>query len=95
MLKLSRFLAPHRGHLALVLVLALAQSLSNLLLPRLTSEIVDRGIVLGDQRHIVEIGGLMLLISLLATAAAVGAMILTLAASECTFCRNQSNNPPN
>ena len=71
MLKLSRFLAPHRGHLALVLVLALAQSLSNLLLPRLTSEIVDRGIVLGDQRHIVEIGGLMLLISLLATAAAV------------------------
>ena len=71
MLKLSRFLAPHRGHLALVLVLALAQSLSNLLLPRLTSEIVDRGIVLGDQRHIVEIGGLMLLISLLATAGAV------------------------
>jgi ATP-binding cassette subfamily B protein len=71
MLKLARFLAPHRGPLALVLVLALAQSLANLLLPRLTSEIVDRGIVLGDQRHIVEIGGLMLLISLLATAGAV------------------------
>src|SRR5262245_989791 len=71
MLKLARFLAPHRGPLALVLVLALAQSLSNLLLPRLTSEIVDRGIVLGDQRHIFEIGGLMLVISLLATAGAV------------------------
>ena len=71
MLKLARFLAPHRGPLTLVLVLAMAQSLSNLLLPRLTSEIVDRGIVLGDQRHIVEIGGLMLLISLLATAGAV------------------------
>jgi len=71
MLKLVRFLAPHRGPLAVVLVLALAQSLSNLLLPRLTSEIVDRGIVLGDQRHIFEIGGLMLLISLLATAGAV------------------------
>src|SRR5262245_7183323 len=71
MLKLARFLAPHRGPLALVLVLALAQSLSNLLLPRLTSEIVDRGIVLGDQRHIFEIGGLMLLISLLATAGAI------------------------
>ena len=73
MLKLVRFLAPHRGQLAVVILLALAQSLSNLLLPRLTSEIVDRGIVLGDQRHIVEIGGLMLLISLLATAGAVAA----------------------
>jgi ATP-binding cassette subfamily B protein len=71
MLKLARFLAPSRGPLALVVVLAMAQSLANLLLPWLTSEIVDRGIVLGDQRHIVEIGGLMLLISLLATAGAV------------------------
>jgi ATP-binding cassette subfamily B multidrug efflux pump len=71
MLKLTRFLAPHRDQLALVLVLALAQSLANLLLPRLTSEIVDQGIVKGDQFHILEIGGLMLLISLLATAGAV------------------------
>jgi ATP-binding cassette subfamily B protein len=71
MLKLTRFLAPHRRQLALVLVLALAQSLANLLLPRLTSDIVDQGIVRGDQFHILEIGGLMLLISLLATAGAI------------------------
>jgi ATP-binding cassette subfamily B protein len=71
MLKLARFLAPHRRQLALVLVLALAQSLANLLLPRLTSDIVDQGIVKGDQFHILEIGGLMLLISLVATAGAV------------------------
>jgi ATP-binding cassette subfamily B protein len=71
MLKLARFLAPHRSQLALVLVLALAQSLANLLLPRLTSDIVDQGIVRGDQFHILEIGGLMLLISLLATAGAI------------------------
>jgi len=71
MLKLTRFLAPHRRQLAVVLVLALAQSLANLLLPRLTSDIVDQGIVRGDQFHIVEIGGLMLLISLLATAGAI------------------------
>ena len=68
MLKLSRFLAPHRRLLALVLVLALAQSLGNLLLPRLMSDIVDQGIVRGDQRAILEIGGLMLLMSLVATA---------------------------
>jgi len=71
MLKLTRFLAPHRRQLAVVLVLALAQSLANLLLPRLTSDIVDQGIVRGDQFHILEIGGLMLLISLLATAGAI------------------------
>jgi ATP-binding cassette subfamily B protein len=71
MLKLSRFLDAHRPQLGLVLVLALAQSIANLLLPRLTSDIVDRGIVLGDTRHIFEIGALMLLISLVATAAAI------------------------
>ena len=71
MLKLAHFLTPHRRQLALVLVLALAQSLASLLLPRLTSDIVDQGIVRGDQFHILEIGGLMLLISLVATAAAI------------------------
>jgi ATP-binding cassette, subfamily B, multidrug efflux pump len=71
MLKLARFLAPHRRQLAGVFVLALAQSVANLLLPRLTSDIVDQGIVRGDQVHIFEIGALMLLISLLATAGAV------------------------
>jgi len=71
MLKLSRFLAPHRRLLVLVLVLAFAQSLGNLLLPRLTSEIVDQGIVKGDQRAILEVGALMLLMSLVATLCAI------------------------
>ena len=71
MLKLSRFLTPHRRLLVLVLVLAFAQSLGNLLLPRLTSEIVDQGIVKGDQRAILEVGALMLLMSLVATLCAI------------------------
>jgi len=71
MLKLSRFLAPHRRLLVLVLVLAFAQSLGNLLLPRLTSDIVDQGIVKGDQRAILEVGALMLLISMVATVCAI------------------------
>jgi ATP-binding cassette, subfamily B, multidrug efflux pump len=71
MLKLSRFLAPHRRLLVLVLALALAQSLANLLLPRLTSEIVDQGIVKGDQRAILEVGALMLLMSMVATVCAI------------------------
>src|SRR5436190_1568789 len=71
MLKLTHFLHPHRRQLALVLVLALAQSLANLLLPRLTSDIVDRGIVRGDEGAILRIGGLMLLVSAVGGACAI------------------------
>jgi len=71
MLKLFRLLEPYRGYVAIVLVLALAQSIGVLLLPRLMSDIVDKGIVKGDQRAILEIGGLMLLMSIAATACTI------------------------
>jgi ATP-binding cassette subfamily B protein len=71
MLKLTRFLAPYRGSVALVLVLALANSLGSLLLPRLMSDIVDKGIIPGNQRAILVIGGLMLLMSIVASLCAV------------------------
>src|SRR5262252_7888046 len=71
MLKLLRLLKPYRGQVALVLVLALAQSIGFLLLPRLMSDIVDKGIVKGDQRAILETGGLMLLMSVVATLCAI------------------------
>jgi len=71
MLKLFRLLTPYRGYIALVLVLALAQSIGFLLLPRLMSDIVDKGIVKGDQRAILEIGGLMLLMSIVGTLCAI------------------------
>jgi ATP-binding cassette, subfamily B, multidrug efflux pump len=72
MLKLFRLITPYRGYVAIVLVLALAQSIGFLLLPRLMSEIVDRGIVKGDQRAILEIGGLMLIVSVIGTLCAIG-----------------------
>jgi ATP-binding cassette subfamily B multidrug efflux pump len=71
MLKLLRLIRPYRGSVAIVLVLALAQSIGNLLLPRLMSDIVDKGIVRGNQRAILEIGGLMLLTSVGATMCAI------------------------
>jgi ATP-binding cassette subfamily B protein len=71
MLKLLRFLAPYRGPVALVLVLALANSLGSLLLPRLMSDIVDKGIIPGDQRAILVTGGLMLLMSVVASLCAI------------------------
>ena len=72
MLKLFRLLAAFRGAVLLVLVLALAQSIGFLLLPRLMADIVDKGIVRGDQRAILETGGLMLLMSSVATLCAIG-----------------------
>src|SRR5712691_2441725 len=71
MLKLFRLIRPYRGYVAIVLVLALAQSIGSLLLPRLMSDIVDKGIVKGDQRAILQIGGLMLLMSVGATLCAI------------------------
>jgi len=72
MLKLLPFLRPFRGPVALVLALALAQSLASLYLPRLMADIVDHGIVPGDTRQIIITGGLMLLMALVSTAGAVG-----------------------
>jgi len=72
MLKLFRLIKPYRGYVAVALVLALAQSIGSLLLPRLMSDIVDKGIVKGDERAILQTGGLMLLMSIAATACAVG-----------------------
>src|SRR3982751_1107424 len=71
MLKLSAFLKPYRSTVALVLALALAQSVASLYLPRLMADIVDHGIVPGDTRQIMIYGALMLLMALVGTACAV------------------------
>ncbi|HWE53337.1 MAG TPA: ABC transporter ATP-binding protein [Bryobacteraceae bacterium] len=71
MLKLFRLLRPYRGVVFLVMVLALAQSIGSLLLPRLMSNIVDDGIVKGDQGAILRFGGFMLLTSVLSTGCAI------------------------
>jgi ATP-binding cassette subfamily B multidrug efflux pump len=70
-LKLLRFLSPYRRSVVIALVLALIQSIGALLPPRLMADIVDRGIVRGDSRVILEIGGLMLVISILASGCAI------------------------
>ncbi len=77
MLKLFPFLNPYRGSVALVLTLALSQSLAGLYLPRLMADIVDHGIVPGDTGQILVYGGLMLLMALVSTAAAVGGGFLS------------------
>ena len=64
MLKLSRYLRPFAAPIALVLGLVFLQSLSELYLPTLLADIVDKGIARGDGTYVLRIGGLMLLVAL-------------------------------
>lgn len=63
MLKLIRYVKPFAVMIFFVLFLVLCQSLSELYLPTLMSDIVDKGVVKGDTNYIWKIGGLMLLIA--------------------------------
>jgi ATP-binding cassette subfamily B multidrug efflux pump len=71
MMKLLRLMKPYRMSLVVVVVLAFAQSLANLYLPTLMADIVDKGIVNKDIGYIWRIGGLMLLVAIGGTIAAV------------------------
>ena len=64
MLKLTRYLRPFAAPIALVLGLVFLQSLSELYLPTLLADIVDKGIARGDGTYVLRIGGLMLLVAL-------------------------------
>ncbi|MDO7906404.1 ABC transporter ATP-binding protein [Paenibacillus sp. JX-17] len=74
MTKLFRMLSPYKGMIALVLILVFFQTLGELFLPTLMSNIVDKGIVKGDVPYIWRIGGFMLLVS-------AGGVLCSIAAS--------------
>jgi ATP-binding cassette subfamily B multidrug efflux pump len=63
MLKLFRNLKPFTLPIAITLAMVFAQTLSELYLPTLMSDIVDTGIVKGDTAYILRIGGWMLLVA--------------------------------
>ncbi len=71
MIKLLRFLKPYRAQLVLIVALAFVQALSNLYLPNLMANIVDNGIIKGDTGYIWRIGGIMLLVTIGGTIAAI------------------------
>ncbi len=71
MIRLFRFLKPYRALIALVFLLVFIQSLANLYLPTLMADIVDNGIVKGDTNYILRIGGLMLVVTVVGTIAAI------------------------
>jgi ATP-binding cassette subfamily B protein len=63
MIRMFAFLRPYRRAIGLVLGLIFLQSLSELYLPTLMADIVNHGIVTGNDGHIWRVGGLMLLVS--------------------------------
>ena len=73
MIKLFRFLRPYWAAILVVLILTFLQSLSQLFLPNIMSEIVDTGIVNGDTGFILRQGGLMLLVATAGGLCIVGA----------------------
>ncbi len=72
MTRLLRLLKSYKASLALVLLLALLQSIANLALPTLMADIVDNGIVKSNTGYILRVGGVMLLVT-------IGGMICAIA----------------
>ncbi len=77
MRKLFKYLKPYAMSIAVVLVLIFFQSLSDLYLPTLMSDIVNKGIFSGDTNYIIRVGGKMLLVAAVGTACAVSASYLS------------------
>ncbi|MCX8128823.1 MAG: ABC transporter ATP-binding protein/permease [Clostridia bacterium] len=81
MLRLYKFLKPYSALIAGVLILIFLQTLADLYLPTLMSDIVNKGIMIGDTGYIYKVGGLMLLIAAGGTICAIIASFLSSKAS--------------
>ena len=73
---LRSHLRPYRGEISLIVLLQLVSTLASLYLPSLNGEIIDDGVAKGDTGFILRHGGLMLGVSVVQIAAAVGATYL-------------------
>ncbi|MBE3582735.1 MAG: ABC transporter ATP-binding protein [Limnochordaceae bacterium] len=73
MIKLFKFLRPYKLQIALVISLVFLQTLSELYLPTLMSDIVNNGIMRQDVGYIWKIGRFMLLVALGGTACSIAA----------------------
>lgn len=76
MLKLFRYMRPYRTAVLLVLLFTFFQCLSDLYLPTLMADIVDKGITLGNVPYIWRVGGVMLLVASGGMACAIAASYL-------------------
>lgn len=72
MIKLFRHLKPYKWLVIAAMALVFFQSLAELYLPTLMSDIVNTGVVHGDTAYIWKIGGYMLLVAIGGMACAIG-----------------------
>ena len=56
-------LRPYRSTIALVVLFQFLQTLATLYLPTLNADIIDKGVLLGDTGYVLQIGGVMLAIT--------------------------------
>ena len=73
MIKLLKNLTTYKWAVLAVLILVFAQSMSDLYLPTLMADIIDKGVVTGDTAYIWKIGAVMLGITGLGALAAIAA----------------------
>lgn len=71
MLKLLKNLSVYKWIVLAILGLVFIQSMSDLFLPTLMADIIDKGVVIGDISYIWKIGGIMLLVAALGAIASV------------------------
>ncbi|MGQ9632406.1 MAG: ABC transporter ATP-binding protein [bacterium] len=64
MIKLFKYLKPYAIPVATVIILVFLESMANLYLPNLMSDIVNKGITRSDINYIIRTGGFMLLVAL-------------------------------
>src|SRR3954451_19593160 len=60
---LRQYLGRYRGMIVVILVLLLAQALTNLYLPELNADIINNGVAKGDTAYIIDVGVLMLAVT--------------------------------
>ena len=73
LIRLIRTYLGRYRRLLLVLVLQFVQAMGTLFLPALNAEIINKGVLTGDTAYIWQLGGVMLAITLVQVAFAIGA----------------------
>ena len=71
---LRQYVRPYRGLVAMVMLLQTISTLASLYLPNVNARIIDDGVARGDTATIVRLGGVMLAVTALQVACAIGAV---------------------
>jgi ATP-binding cassette subfamily B protein len=74
---MRQYLAPYRWSIVIILVLLLAQALTNLYLPELNANIINNGVTKGDTGYIVNVGLLMVGVTAILGVASIVAVYLS------------------